>query len=132
MYPFFFVTLLHVVYSHFFSFVLPFTPSSFSFLTSMYCIDSLSFSTVILINMLWKFTHTAYPLFHPAHQNIHFLHSFFSSHTSQGFFPLFTLYSKFPFAVLFLTFLPPDTKQHLGISWELRFSHPLVQPPAAF
>lgn len=109
-------------------------PHFLSFLTPMYCIYSLLFFMVILTILLWKFTHTVYPLFY-LHVKISLfpiLSLLLTEIRCCFFFPLFTLYSKVPFAVLSSTFLPSDTEQHLGISWELQYSYLMVQQQASF
>lgn len=113
-------------------FALPFPPSSFYFFFNCYVFIPCYFSWSSLLSFFGNLhTLCIYLLLHPSHQNICFPHSFFASHRNQ-FFPLFSLYSKFPFAVLYSTFLPSDTEQHLGISWELQFSYLTVQQQASF
>lgn len=128
--------MLHLHTSHF---CLPFTPCSFSFFFNSY---------VLYLFLVIFHGHPYYPSLEIYTHclstllpfTLKYLFSTFFlcfSQKSGGlfwvfFFPLFRLYSKVPFAVLSSTFLPSDTEQHLGISWELQYSYLMVQQQASY
>jgi len=113
-------------------FALPFTPSSFTFFFNFYVL----YLFLVIFHghpcyaSLEIYTHCVSTL-SPFTLKYLFSTFFFASHRNQ-FFLLFSLYSKFPFAVLSSTFLLSDTKQHVGISWELQLSHLTAQQQASF